>query len=433
MKKRIKNGIIILLSSVILGLLLLCLVFWLPAQPVKDHVEASLYNMIDVRYDENGSQWRKTLVEQKEHFTDYLMVQNAMEKVEGKSPLAHAVYIYHYDLQEGTTWMTEESLKASVQEGTEGMYLLEYSKYWHGYLVWLKPLLMCMSWDSVEIVLLIVQILLLLAVLGVSIYKKKPYVGIAVLAAVLFMKPARMWLSFAMCVCLSITLIAVLTELLWYDKLEKKNWRDEFFILIGVMTAYMDFLTYPIVTLGIPLATYILLKTEEELSVWQRLKQFFWMGACWCGGYIGMWGMKWVVAELTYQTGTLRNAVWSIIYRTSPLDGRQSFFSGVPRTWKLIMEQYDSLFYVVLFVGIVVVTLVSVAVCAIKAADWKWMISVLSLCVVALTPIAWMILSQNHTAIHCSFTFRIMGTSIFALCCITSSSVLKLKNSKNKE
>ena len=123
MKKRIKNGFILLFSSVIIGLLLLCLIFCLPVKSAKRNVEASVYNMIDIRYDENGSQWRKELVEQKENFTDYLMVQNALEKVEGKSPLAHAIYIYHYDLQDDTTWLTEESLVASLKQGTEGMYL----------------------------------------------------------------------------------------------------------------------------------------------------------------------------------------------------------------------------------------------------------------------------------------------------------------------
>ena len=430
MKKRIKNGFILLFSSVIIGLLLLCLIFCLPVKSAKRNVEASVYNMIDIRYDENGSQWRKELVEQKENFTDYLMVQNALEKVEGKSPLAHAIYIYHYDLQDDTTWLTEESLVASLKQGTEGMYLKEYSKYWHGYLVWLKPLLMCMSWEWVEVFLVVVQIVLLLAVIVVSILKKKPYVGIMVIIALMFMKPVRIWFSFAMCVCFSITLIAVLLELLFFEKLEQKNWRDEFFILIGIVTAYMDFLTYPIVTLGIPLCTYVVLKVNERLGCLERIKQIFWMGTCWIAGYIGMWGMKWVVAELIYQTGTLRNAVWSVIYRTSPLDGRQSFFSGVPRTWKLVMQQYDSWIYTVVLVILVLAALLSTLLCLIKAANRNWAISLLALCILATAPIVWMILTQNHTAIHCGFTFRIMGASVFALLSITACSFLTLKHWK---
>lgn len=433
MKKRLKNGFILLFASVFIGLILLFLIFCLPINSVKKNVEASLYNMVDVRYDDDGSQFRKNLLEQKEYFTDYLMAQNAMEKVEGKSPLAHAIYIYHYDLGDDTTWLTEESLVTSVKQGTEGMYLKEYSKYWHGYLVWLKPLLMIMSWDAVEIFLVVVQILLLLAVVAISFYKKKPYVGIMVLVALAFMKPVRIWISFSMCVSFTITLIAVLLELLYFDKLEKKNWRDEFFILIGIMTAYMDFLTYPIVTLGIPLCTYVVMKAQEELHWFARIRQIFWMGACWVAGYIGMWGMKWVVAELFYQTGTLRNAVWSVIYRTSPLDGRQSFFSGAPRTWNLVMQQYDSPLYTVLFVAIVAAAVISSVWCMIKARNKNWGISLFALCVIATAPIVWLILTQNHTAIHCGFTFRIMGASVFALCSITACSLLTLRNKGNYE
>lgn len=433
MKRRIKNAFIILLSSVIIGVLLLCLVFCLPVESARENAEASLYEMIDVKYDENGDPTRKEIIDLKENFTDYLMVQNALEKVEGKSPLAHAMYVYHYDLGEDTTWFTEESLVTLLEQGSEGMYLREYSKYWHGYLVFLKPLLMCMTWEHVETFIVIVQILFLLAVIALSFYKKKPYVGVVLLCALAFMKPARIWLSFAMCVCWNITLVAVLVVLLFYDKLEEKNWRDELFLLIGIITAYMDFLTYPIVTMGIPLCIYVIEKAKEEMHWWKRVKQIFWMAACWVVGYIGMWGMKWVVAELTYQTGTLRNAVWSVIYRTTPLDGYQSATSGISRTWDSVLMQYDSVVYTILFVVITAAAVISVMLCLIKARNWNWGISVICLGVIALLPIAWLILTQNHTAIHCWFTFRIMGASICALCSMTICSLGALRRKKREQ
>ena len=62
MKKRLKNGFILLFASVFIGLILLFLIFCLPVNSVKKNVEASLYNMVDVRYDDDGSQFRKNLL-----------------------------------------------------------------------------------------------------------------------------------------------------------------------------------------------------------------------------------------------------------------------------------------------------------------------------------------------------------------------------------
>lgn len=37
----------------------------------------------------------------------------------------------------------------------------------------------------------------------------------------------------------------------------------EFFLIIGILTFYFDFLTYPITTLGIPLCCYFLLENDR--------------------------------------------------------------------------------------------------------------------------------------------------------------------------
>ncbi len=423
MKRRIKNALILLLSSVIIGTLLLIVTFCLPVKSARSNVNESRYEMMDVVYDENGSSLRKQIISRKDNFTDYLMVQNALERVEGQNALEHAMYVYHYDIGNDTTWLTEESLSTFLKQGTEGMFLKEYSKYWHGYLVWLKPLLMCMSWKSVETFLVIFQVLLLLGVVVLSFYKKRPLAGIGVLVAFLFMKPLSVWFSLTLSTCWTITLFALMAELLFYHKIEKKNWRDELFLLIGILTAYMDFLTYPIVTLGVPLCVYLIQNVESDMHWWKRIRQFFWLCVCWAGGYIGMWGMKWVVAEITCQSGTLRNAVWSVIYRTGPLDGYGSAFSGVSRTLQAVLDQYDSDFYTIAFVIVAVTALISMVLCFIKARNRNWGTSMVCMAFVAMFPFVWLTLTQNHTAIHCEFTFRIMGVTIMALCSMAICSI----------
>lgn len=430
MLKKIRNAIIILLCSVAAGSLLLTLVYALPVDAARENVKSSLYDMLEVAEDPQGDRGRKEIIALKDNFTDSLMVQNALEKVEGKSPWAHAMWAYHHDLGNDTSWMTEKSLAAFLRQGTDGMYLREYSKYWHGYLIYLKPLLMCMSWKSVETFLAVFQIILLAAVFALACFKRKYYLGMGIVCAFLFMKPLSVWFSLTLSDCWSIVLLTTAVFLLFYDKLEKKDRYAEAFLLAGIVTAYLDFLTYPVVTLGIPLCLWLVLSMETCGGWKKQLARGFWNSAFWVAGYVGMWGMKWVLAGITCQSRTLKDAVWSIIYRTTPLDGYQSAFSGVSRTVDAILQQYDSPAYGIGFGALAAAAFISVVWCGVKARGANWAVTITCLAVVALFPFGWLVLTQNHTAIHCVYTFRIMGVTVMALWCMIVSSVITIRRGR---
>lgn len=408
------------------GSLLLVLIYSLPVESARVHVKDSLYEMVEVEDDPNGDVLRKKIIGIKDNFTDCLMVQNTLERVEGKNLWEHAMYAFHYDLGNEPTWMTEKSLVAFLRQGPDGMYLREYSRYWHGYLVYLKPLLICMSWKNVETFLMVFQAVLLLAALGLTCYRKNPGLGLGIVCTFLFMKPLRIWLSLTLSDCWTIALAAVIILLLFYDKLEKKNWHEELFLLTGVLTAYIDFLTYPIVTLGVPLCVWLVLSLETCEGWRKQLCRAFWNCACWAVGYVGMWGMKWVVADITCQAGTLRSAAWAVIFRTEPLDGYGSAFTGISRTFRAVLQQYDSAAYGIGFGVIAAAALVSMILCLVKARSVNWAVSMVCLAFAALLPMGWLAVTQNHTAIHCEYTFRIAGVTVMALCCMTISSVKAL-------
>lgn len=432
MKKKITDILFILIFSVALGLLLLVGVFCLPTASAKRNVEKSLYQMIDVAKDEKGSAWRKKLIEEKDNFTDYLMVQNALEKVEGRSALSHAIYVYHYDLENEQTWLTEESLVASLQQGTDGMFLREYSRYWHGYLVWLKPLLMCFSWSTVEVLLMVFQTLLLLAVVSLSFYRKQGFFGVGVLITLGFMKPLGIWASLTLMTCWTIAMLGILTMLIWQSKPQKEHRLEKLFLVIGIMTSYMDFLTYPIVTLGIPLCFYVVQSMDGDAGWWKKIKHYVAKVLYWGIGYVGMWAMKWIVAELFFGTGTLKDAVWSVIFRAEPLDGYSSTLSGVSRTIEAVLGQYDSGVYRIIIGAIGAIAFLTVLRCLANHPGRGWRIAMCCLAATALFPLGWLVFTQNHTTIHCSFTFRIMGITVMTLGAGIACSLKELKNMKIK-
>ena len=48
----------------------------------------------------------------------------------------------------------------------------------------------------------------------------------------------------------------------------------------------------------------------------------------WGIGCAGMWAAKWVIADLTLHTGTIKDAIWSIIGRTEAIGGRPRMNGG---------------------------------------------------------------------------------------------------------
>lgn len=162
-------------------------------------------------------------------------------------------------------------------------------------------------------------------ILVTAIQKQNAGVAVVTLGSFLFMKPVLVLVSLTMSVCWILTLLAVEYMLLHHDRLHEKGQYPEFFLIVGILTSYFDFLTYPIVTLGIPLCCYFLLESDR---LWNNIKRLTGFSVSWAIGYAGMWAAKWVIADLTLHTGTIKDAIWSIIGRTEAISGRPRMNGG---------------------------------------------------------------------------------------------------------
>ena len=142
----------------------------------------------------------------------------------------------------------------------------------------------------------------------------------------------------------------------------------------------------------------------------------------WGLGYGGMWAMKWVIAELTLHTGTVKDAIWSIIGRTESIGGRSRFNGGF-YVIGLNLKEYDIIFYPVAAV-VVVVTALFATVLAARKAGIKYVLGQLvPFGIIFCIPFVWIILVQHHSALHARFTFRILSVAILALSCMGANGI----------
>lgn len=412
----LKRTAVILVISALAGTLLLTLAFCIPSGAMLRKASASLDYMIQSAEDMKEGSFRQYLWGHKETYTDAIMVQNAIESREDKNVFEEAMWVYHSDLNPDY-WTPEASLKAYCSGEWEGeVYTYTYARYWHGYLIYLKPLLLLFSWKQLVIMGAVLQLFMLAAAVALSVKKKQTGLGIAVLIGFVYMKPVIMMASLTMAVCSVITLGALLLMLCRHDRLRAGGGYPVMFLMIGILTAYFDFLTYPIVTLGFPLCAYFLLETGERLG--KKLQKLAGYSISWGVGYAGMWAFKWVIADVTLHTGTIKDALWSILGRTEVIGGRPRLNGGF-YTISLNLQEYDLAFYGVGAVLLGIAALAAVVAAIIKKGVKPALSGMLLFAAIFCIPFVWIIVVQHHSALHARFTFRIIGIAAMALCCIS--------------
>lgn len=427
-KRVLKHMIILLAGSALLGTLLLVFVFMIPTDRIRQHVAGSVDSMLPDDADLPDNAFLRHVIKNKEGYTDSIIVQYAFERIAGKNAFEHAMWAYHHDLEE-EIWAAEDSLRAVLNDTDPAqMHLREYSRYWHGYLLYIKPLLLIFSWEQLIWIELLLQVALFAAVVIIAARKGQAGAALAMTGGLLLMKPELMVASFTMSVCFLITLAAVLVLLCRGNWLYEKQFFPEFFLCIGILTAYFDFLTYPVVTLGFPLCVCFLMFPGERL--WNRIGRLVEYGFCWSVGYAGMWASKWIIADAALHTGTIRDAVWNVIGRTEAIGGRPRMNGGF-YVISLNFKEYDTEVYAVILAVLILLTICSVIWALFKGVSWKKLLAgSVPFVLTGVIPFAWIVVVQHHSALHARFTFRILGVAVMALCCIGVQAFRMAKDEK---
>jgi len=197
-----------------------------------------------------------------------------------------------------------------------------------------------------------------------------------------------------------------------YIKNAQKNaWK--LFIIAGIAVAYFDFLTYPIVALGIPLVLFICIMIKENATI---KKITYESGCCtlfWFISYLGMWAGKWLVASLLTHTNVFNDANSAIKFRTN---GQYSDLKISPLVaiGKNILSSVKGQKHLILLVGVFLSILLLIGF-AKKICSIKFRPISLLLLVVGLYPFVWYCIVQNHSVIHSWMTYRDFSITMFAI------------------
>lgn len=278
----------------------------------------------------------------------------------------------------------------------------EYARYWHGYLIFLRPLLLIFDILQIRIILIVLFHILALTLL-ILLYRKinNPFIIAIWVLGLIAVDYQIVGYSLQCAPIFLVMMISCIIITLFKEKI--KNNIGLLFFIIGASTSFFDFLTAPIITLGMPLIVYFLIVKEGENKITSKETFFIILKTSftWLLGYVGIWASKWIITDILYGRGIVKNAITQFIYRSG---GKENF--TIKNTFLRNFHLTDDITVILILLSVIYVFIKMILLKYKKEKIEMSLSSSLPYLIIAAMPIAWYIVLRNHSYLHAYFTFR---------------------------
>ena len=404
--KLLGKSALLVAACIAVGFALLLAAFALPTQNMEKNVYASAGVFAEEgSYPEVDVLGIRSMLS---NSSDALMLMSAGYRAADASLIERMVNVYR-PLMRGED--AAQVIVSCYGEGETPDMIVSYGRYWHGYMLTLKPLLSVFNYSQICVVnAAVVAALALWLVVLLWRRQLKRYIlpyGIALLLINPFAIAQSLHSMSVYCVYSAASI-----AFLW-----KRDWlmprRDRlllFFTLTGCLTSYFDLLTFPFISFGVP-AVFYLCCTQENWK--QALKSLLLMMVSWFVGYVGMWAGKWVLGTLLGGGNLLEDALQIIRMRTS----MSSVTGESVSLYMLIKRQLYRIISPAL--ALAAAYLAVTGVCFARRAPrqklaGKAWAPFIALCVL---PFVWYVCAANHSYVHAFFTYReLVITALSGMC-----------------
>lgn len=337
---------------------------------------------------------------------------------------------YGYDLDaplESVMWSkysegkndAKDDFYSAVYEDAEANY--QYLRYWHGSAGVVKFLHLFLNIKQIYILngcIFILLTALLLYKLVKKGFKAEAVVYVLSLIAVsIWYVPFALEYTWCFLIMAATALITVSMALK-----ERYTHMGLVFLLCGIITIYLDFLTTETITLIVPLMLVLVIRRRQNRI--DQGKAFFKKevifatknSALWLGGYVFMWIAKWVTASIVLGENVMPYVTEHIEER---LSGEITNASGLGYAFFSVWRNLKQIFPVDhgLTGGIILGVLI-VVICYLgfvyhrKKIEWS---TIILLSLYGLVPIVRFMVLRNHSTHHYFFTFRALVASVLAI------------------
>lgn len=396
-------------AAILIGCLLLTLVYCIPTDRMENHLAQSATVFHKEGVMPRLFTWCSSFLD---NYTDAIMLSNAAY-AGTDSAMVQAMTAARNQI-EGLD--PAASVADHYVKGIPFDQVIPYYQYWHGYLLFIKPLMFLTTYQNIRILNAAVQFTLLVILVYLMIHKDLKAYIFPYLLGIAFLMPVAMALSLQFAPCYCIMTIGSIVVLTAGDRLDSMD--HLLFLHLGIATSYFDFLTYPVATLGIPAVFYFLLRktTSIQITFLRGLRICF----SWGLGYVGMWAGKWFLGSLITGINILTTASDKLAERSSvniAADENllRNMYAAVSVNVKHFIQTPATL-----MLGVFLLVMLIRLFCNEEKHHTTWMQTVATIFpffVIAIMPAVWYMATTNHSTIHYWFTGKGLIVSVFAASC----------------
>lgn len=389
----------------LLGLLALWLVYLLPGNAIYANLKRSAATLVQEGDHPELIAGLEDSVQ--DNFTDSLMLNIAGNKAGDGQISALNRSLNQYYAARGAQ-VTPESSPVALLEGyvsspEKDIVLVAYGRYWGGFAIPIRLALTVMPYDSMRVANGICQVLLLFAAIWAVWRNIGLRQSIALAIAYLALQPLVMPLSLQYADCFYLAFGGVLYIATVYSARVDCGEPRYVFVLLGIMTAYFDFLTYPLFTLCLPLLIYRSGKSlaEHKGGIKESIGSVLRLSMLWGAGYLGMWAGKWLLALIAGYPDVLASALSLASYRTSlQTDMDANRLSVIGKVFGVYSKK--------MLAALLLPTLAIVATGIVKARRLRPfpIRKAIPYLLIMSFPFLWLVVVNNHSSIHYWFTYR---------------------------
>lgn len=329
----------------------------------------------------------------------------------------------------------EENVNDSFYREMQGEEVAteNYSRYWHGSAGVIRFLLLFADIEAIRYAVATVGLLLNIVLVITLMRRKQVVLGVAYTLAFLLINGI-----FAL-TCLEYAFIFLLMPvatmfLVTNGKMAKKENVQTAFMVIGMLTAFLDFLTAETLTFTVPFVIYYVTvcgsKNQSEAKQVRRRSDWIFLlksGMAWCAGYAGMFLTKWGLSALVLGKDAFRASADMALERISGDVSLTSISTGEKanlgqRLQGIMQRNLGCLYWSKRDVKAGTIALITLIVILVSFTFWymarkaKYEYDKAALLgVVALVPYLRFLVLSNHTFIHYFFTYRALLVTVMVL------------------
>ena len=310
-----------------------------------------------------------------------------------------------------------ELISITTQEGEENRYdpvrelneflngkvdtSIEYARYWHGYLPFLRVLLIFFNIAQIRYFLLVIFIILFLSF--VILLKKKFGLIPSVIFGLTLIIYDYFYVSYSL-ESAPIFITMMLASIILLINIDKIKNIYLYLFFTACISNFVDFLTVPMITLAVPLVIYIWYRQKQATTDFkENLKIILISCVAWGLGYGFTWLSKWVLYDVIFHKNLVSSAISQVWYRTSRSNSLSTY------TLSDVLASFCSP-YLEILICYCAAIIINIGKIDIKS----YLKSITPYILIGVFPLIWYVTLSNHTVLHVFFVYRHM--LIFFLC-----------------